>query len=191
MKNTKCVLNLALFCSLLFSIAASSQAFAQHKTSKLTQSNVKSFINAMTDMTSGVNNNSSKSKIETFLQRHLHDKARFKSEVSFSVPGYPSQTNSMALDKEQFIASIDQGSQSINKYDSTVNISDIRISKDGRKATLKTTTSEQGYMSMPGASDQIPVEGNSSCNQILMLDKKGYIQVYSAICETNIKFQEY
>ena len=162
---------------------------AQSKVDKLTKNNIENFVQTLTEMTSGNNLESSSSQIIQFLESHLHPKARFKSALVFNVPGHPAQENSMALDKEDFINSLADGAKAVQSYESSVEVKNIRISKDKKKATLKTESREQGMMNVEG--EQIPVEGNSSCDQIIMLSDDGIIQMYNANCKTVIEFQEF
>ncbi|MFP4313852.1 MAG: hypothetical protein ACLFR0_05950, partial [Alphaproteobacteria bacterium] len=101
----------------------------------------------------------------------------------------PPQANSMALDKEDFIESINAGSKTLENYDNSVSILEIKISSDKRKATVFTQGRETGTMNAEG--EAIPVEGNSKCHQIISLSEKGIIQIYTANCETVISFQDY
>lgn len=95
----------------------------------------------------------------------------------------------MALDKEDFIESIQAGGQALSNYENNVQILEIKISSDKRKATVQTQGHETGTMNADG--QELPVQGNSNCHQIVMLSEKGIIQMYNANCETTISFQDY
>lgn len=176
------------FFLIIFCVSAQS-SYAQNKIATLSESDVTAFIQNMTDITSGENLSHSQGAIVQFLDRHLHPKARFKSALQYNIPGFPTQESSVALNKEQFIENIQAGSQTLDNYNTSVEIRDIRISKDGKKATLSTIGKESGIMNTAG--QQFPVEGDSTCSQIIMLSDQGIIQVYNANCKTTIRFQEF
>jgi len=167
----------------------SQKSHAQNKIDALSEGNITFFILTMTEMTSGANLETSQANIVQFLNRHLHPKARFKSALQYNIPGFPAQENSIALNKEQFIENVQHSAQSMDNYQTSIEVQDIRISKDGQKATLRTIGRESGTMNASG--ELIPVEGDSHCTQIIMLSDKGVIQIYNANCATTIRFQEY
>lgn len=159
----------------------------------LTDDNISRFILESSKMMNGQTLEYSTSEIQEYLEKHLHEDARFKSTMNYNIPGYPSQGTSMSMKKEDFIKQIGEGSQAINEYENEISIDDIRISRDKTKATVRTTGFETGYMPVPdgaGNTRHMPIEGSSSCNQVLMLED-GVIQMYSAQCATSITFQEY
>ncbi|NCC21157.1 MAG: hypothetical protein EOM26_01695 [Alphaproteobacteria bacterium] len=179
-----------LFCATL--LLASPDAAAIEKTSRLTDDIVRRFIIETTDVTSRKDAYMSDDEVKNYLDRHLHKKGFFKSAIRYVIPGFPSQENTMSLDKKQFIESVMSGQQALEDYRTDVSIEEIRISSDGEKATVVTRAAEEGLMPVPSESggdpEKIPVEGNSTCNQILMLEDR-VIQMYSANCTTQINFR--
>ncbi len=179
-----------LFCAALIALLTPTLAVAG-KLNKLSESDIKSFIVETTKITSGQAIYRSNDEIRNYLDRHLHKKGFFKSKIRYIVPGFPSQENTLSLDKEQFIESILSGQQALENYYSEVDVKKVRISKDKTKATVVTKSKESGVMPVPGEggkAEKIPVEGKSTCDQILKLED-GVIQMYSATCETDINFQ--
>ena len=171
-----------------------SPANAQQKHKRLNKDIITEFIHKTSDMTSGANLEMSSEDIVEFLEIHLDKKARFKSTMKYNIPGYPAQETSMSLDKEDFIKSIQDGAQSMEDYENEIRIKMIKIAKNGKKATVQTEGFETGIMpvSTDGVTTQnVPIEGRSSCNQIISLGKKGVIQMYSAQCTTEITFLSY
>jgi len=154
----------------------------------LTESEITQFIEKTTDVINGHARDMSSDDIERYLKKHLHKDARFSSGVKYKIPGFPDQSASVVLMKQDFIRNVQQGSQALDDYETDVSIDQIKISKDGSKATVRTTGYESGSMNVQGAGI-IPVEGTSKCLQILMLTKNT-IQMYSANCETNIQFKQ-
>jgi hypothetical protein len=172
---------------MIFCIPA--EAFAQnHSASSLTESNIKSFIEQSTRMTSR-SLDTSVDTVVAFFETHLHSDARFKSTLTFHIPENPSQEKSMTLDKNEFIENVRSGAQSLSDYKTDVRVSSVKISSDGRKATVQTKGTESGKMSVEG--HEVPVEGQSSCDQIIMLSDDDIIQMYNANCNTDITFKNF
>ncbi len=182
---------LVLFCfSLVFALPAHAK---KDKIEALTDGNIKSFIEETSYMTSGGSKNLSLSKVKTYLEKHLEDDARFKSTMKYNLPGMPPQEQAVSLSKEEFIESVEKGAEKIDDYETIVEIKDIKISSDEQKAFVKTESTELVTMPVPsqnGGMEYVPVEGLSSCTQILSLNK-GVIQMYSAQCATEINFMDY
>lgn len=171
---------------------ASAKGFASEKHSTLTEDNVTAFIEETTKLTSGHNLNKSSEEIIAYLDRHLDKNARFKSTMTYNVPGFPPQQNAISLDKDEFIDYVQEGANSLEDYDNEINVDKVRISKDGTRATVQTSSFETGSMSVNGrdGGQEVPVEGVSNCLQILKLHR-GVIQMYSANCSTEIQFQQF
>jgi hypothetical protein len=157
---------------------------------KLTERDVRDFIIKTTKITNGDNRRISQEEVREYLGNHLHKEGFFKSIISYNIPGFPTQNNTLSLNKDQFTDSILNGQQTLEDYRTEVNVKNIRISKDGEKATVTTISREQGEMPVPGEggdTELISVEGQSTCSQILLLNDE-YIQMYSANCRTDINF---
>ncbi len=179
--------------TLLFlgSIVAFSIAFVDsaQAAKRLTEDMVRGFIEETTTLTDIQNENFDPDTVKTYLERHLHKNARFKSTMSYSIPGHDKQENSISLDKEKYIASITDSPKAVGGYDREIEILDIRISKDGGNATVTTKSTESGYINV-SAEQQVPMEGVSTCNQIIVMSKKNVIQMYSAQCTTEVEFTD-
>ncbi len=165
-------------------------AYAQ-KYKTLDEQAVTRFIEKTTKIITGSADSVSPDQAIRYLERHLHDDARFKSVMTYQIPGFPTQESAMRVDKREFIESIDEGAQALTKYQTEVQIKDVQISSDKRKATVQTVNREIGAMAISngfGEPEEVPITGTSQCSQILMLNKKGDIQMYNANCETLIEF---
>jgi hypothetical protein len=174
---------------LIFSIPA----FAQHSAKKLNNQNIENFIAALTEMASGNNLEGGTQNATSFFEKHLHPGARFKSSVEYVIPGSRSQSKNMALDKAQFIENVAAGPQAVENYENRVNVKSVKVSSDGRRATIETRGIESGMMTMPdeaGNMITIPMEGHSDCQQIIMLSDNDIMQVYNANCKTVINFSD-
>jgi len=170
-----------------------STCLADDKVKKLTNSNVKSFIESTTDITTGNSERLSTKKIQTYLDRHISNKARFKSVMKYNIPNMPPQEATLTLDKDEFMSSVNEGAEKITGYETLVEIKEIKIASSGEKAFVKTESTEYATMAVPsqsGGSEDVPMEGVSECTQIISLNR-GTIQMYSANCITEINFLEY
>lgn len=180
------------FGALVF-FAQSSACLAAGNIETLTKKNVKAFIEDTTDITTTNTQALSPEKIQAYLDTHLDKKARFKSVMKYNMPGMPPQEAALSLDKEEFMKSVVQGAETVDDYDTLVEIKNIKIASDGKKAFVKTQNTEYATMPVPtetGDVENVPMEGVSECTQILLL-KRGVIKMYDANCVTNIEFLEY
>lgn len=156
--------------------------------SSLTKSNVTDFIEETTSMTSGDSFYDDHDAIIEYLKKHIHEDARFISTLRFTFPGLSPQDTRMSLGKEEFINSVDKGDKALTNYENEIEITSVRISRDKKKATVKTTGSESGELPTPtedGGVQNVPVDGVSECTQILTLEG-GVIQMFNANCLTSI-----
>lgn len=161
------------------------------KVKRLTEQNITDFITETTKITEGHAFDMRADEINTYLEQHLNDEARFKTIVQYNVPGYPMQETAMSLDKQQFMEALQESAQSVDKYESAVNILNIRISSNGRSAIVETRSNEDIDLPVPledAKSEDVPVIGESTCTQNIMLSKSGIIQMLSAQCTTTIAF---
>lgn len=171
----------------------SSDAFADDKISKLTKKNVKAFIERTTDLTTNNSDRLSPKKVAAYLDKHIEGDARFKSLMTYNIPGMPPQKTSLTLDKKDFIKSVRDGADKIEGYENLVEIQAIKVASNGKKAFVKTQSTEYATMPVPGdngTAEDVPVEGVSKCTQVISLNK-GIIQMFSANCTTKIHFLEY
>jgi hypothetical protein len=156
--------------------------------STLTEENVKTFISRTSDVTNGKAADLAGDDIKTYLETHLHPSARFKSTMTYESPGFPSKEAELVLDKGEFMDSVSAGAQAVEKYSNTITVKEVKIASSGKSATVKTDSTEEGLMSVEG--QPVPIIGQSSCDQIIMLSDEGVIQMYNANCKTVITFKE-
>ncbi len=173
--------------------AHSSACLAAGSIKELSKKNVTAFIEDTTDITTRNSQELSVEKIQSYLDKHLDKKARFKSVMKYNMPGMPQQEASLSLDKEEFMKSVVQGAETVDAYETLIEIKNIKIASDGKKAFVKTQNTEYATMPVPsetGEVQDVPMEGVSDCTQILLL-KRGVIKMYDANCVTTINFLEY
>lgn len=165
----------------------SAQANKKHK--QLTEEIVSNFIVHTTEITKS---DRKINVIKSYLDRHLDDDARFKSSMTYNIPGFPPKQSTLALDKDDYINSIEESKESLGDYSSAVQVDEIKISTDKRTATVFTTGAEEGVIEVPngGTTERIPINGFSKCMQIVRLSKKNILQLYSANCETVMNFSQ-
>ena len=175
-------------------VVCSSLAHAQNKKNrykKFTNDNVREFIQDSTAITSVSNVQLDQRKVEQYLERHIDKDARFKTTITYIVPGMPEQEKTLSLNKQDYIAQVAEGANSVEHYHSDIDVQDVDISKNKKTASATTVSFETGIMEVPnpdGTVDSVPIEGRSECFQVLKLSKKGYIQMYSANCTTRMEF---
>ncbi len=166
-------------------------AFAQdsHNVTRLNNTNVEAFVQDVTNRANDIGSYEPED-LSSFFERHLHSNAFFKSSMSYLIPGYPSQKNSVSFNKEKYIETLLTTDSTVDDFEAEVTVSNIQISKDKKKATLETVTTENAVMKVPqnGSVEYVPMTGVSKCRQILMLSNRNDIQIYSANCETQMSF---
>ncbi|HRQ61993.1 MAG TPA: hypothetical protein PLO23_10880, partial [Alphaproteobacteria bacterium] len=67
-------------------------------------------------------------------------------------------------------------------------VREVKIASSGKSATVKTDSTEEGVMDVEG--QQVPILGQSTCDQIIMLSDKAVIQMFNANCTTIIRFKD-
>jgi hypothetical protein len=165
--------------------------YAAHETKRLTDNNIREFVMDVTRKANEAKQGYySHDELSSFFNKHLHPRAFFKSSMRYNIPGYPSQESSLTLDKDEYRDSILKSEDMVSDYDADVKVSFIKISKDKRKATVKTISHENATIQVPhsGNNQAVPLTGKSTCDQILMINANDVIQIYSANCKTVMSF---
>lgn len=183
----KAVLVRAYACFALAFFLFTPTAYSQTVTA-LTEDNVKAFISRTSDVTNNKAEGLDGNGIKTYLQTHLHENARFKSKMTYEIPGFPSKEAELALDKEEFMDTVAAGAQTVDKYSNQIAVREVKIASSGKSATVKTDSTEEGLMAVEG--EHVPILGQSTCDQIIMLSDKGVIQMFNANCTTIIRFKD-
>lgn len=180
-----------LFVVLCIALVPSSSVSAK----SLTKQSITAFVERTTKITSGsVDSGFSRDKTIAYLNKHIEKEARFKTLMRFDIPGQPPQESMMRMGKKEFIEKVRKGVDSIDDYDSTIEVLDIIISRDGRVATVRTRNAEGAMVPVQnesGGITQVPMDGVSYCTQILRLSDKNIIQMYNASCITDIAFTSF
>lgn len=166
-------------------------ASADGEAGRLTKQNVTAFIQKTTALMAGHADNMDTPAVHAYLEKHLHKDSRFKSTMRYLMPGFPTQEQTMTLDKEKFLENIEAGNNGIEDYDTDVEILRIKIAGNKKSATVTTRGHERAMMPVKdedGKTEDVNLQGLSTCTQILMLSKKDVIQMYNATCVTDIEF---
>lgn len=178
-----------IYLSLILCFTLTSPAHAA-KHNKLTDSNVRNFVEDATALTTG-DNDLSVDQTVRFLKKHLHKKARFKSVISYILPGFPPQDTALSFDKDDYIENIKNSVGAVEGHESVVEIKSIHITSNGKQAIVITDSKETGVMQVPlpdKTTEAVPIEGFTHCNQIIRLSRRGVIQMYNAVCDTKVEF---
>ena len=180
--------------TIIIAVSAAQRTVAQavsKKLKSLTTDNVSAFIEDTSILTSNQNIDRDDAKIAAYLDRHINKQARFRTSITYILPGLPDQEKVLALKKEDYIEHVKKGADSVEHYHSEIDIGDIKISKNKKTASVTTVTTESGIMQVPGDNgemEEVSLDGTSECFQVLRLGKKGYIEMYSANCTTVMQF---
>jgi hypothetical protein len=180
--------------ALTFMVCAAEKAGAQVKSerlNRLSEAKVTAFIEDTAILTSQQNLERNDADIISYLNKHIDKKARFKTNITYMMPGLPAQTKTLSLKKRDYIDQVLKGAQDVEHYNSEVQVDKVSIASNKKTASVNTTTIESGIMQIrgpDGVSQEVPIEGVSECFQILKLGKNGYIQMYSANCTTKMRF---
>lgn len=154
----------------------------------LTEDAVKDFIKQSSEITNRKAQDLGGNEAKNFFEAHLHPNARFKSKITYVIPGYPDKEAELALDKQEFIDSLASGSENVDKYSNNIKIKNVKIAASGKSANVETESTEEGQMEVDG--EKVPMIGVSKCDQILMLSDQGVIQMFNANCKTEIRFKD-
>ena len=182
------------FCLFVFALSSARQALALDKGNSikaLTDANISEFIEDTSILTSNQNIDRNDSEVTAYLDRHIDKKARFRTSITYNMPGLPGTEKVLTLKKQDYIEQVNKGADSVDHYHSDIEIESVKISKNKKTASVNTVTTESGIMKLPaedGSMEEVPIEGESRCFQVLKLSKKGYIQMHSANCVTIMNF---
>lgn len=168
-----------------------SAALAQKRINRLSEKAVREFIEETAQVIQRQGRYAAEERVKAYLDRHLHGKSLFQSKMKYVIPGFPSQTNMMSLDKAQFIESVVGKNVAVDSYKADVRILSVNLSADKSKASVVTENNENGMMNVNGGESgktAVPVNGHSKCDQVLVL-QDGIIRMYSAVCKTTVQFE--
>lgn len=159
-----------------------SHASAENITA-LTEQNVREFIKLNEQYASSDSGNTIEDTY-TFIQKHTHDDARFKTSTTMSLAGQK-KTNEISSDKDDYLEGILKAKEVISDYKSKIDIQDLKISADKTKATLKVHMKNLSHLAKNKLfdSETLYTLGVSDCTQILRLDQ-GIIKLYHSSCTT-------
>ncbi len=156
----------------------------------LNQNNIRAFLEQAEQMANG-QGDMTLEDMTAWFDNHLAEDGRFATTLHYEMPGRPAKDTSISLNKPQYIEGIVGGRDTMQNYSSTLDIQAVDISANGKRATLKTVTHERGKLSIPneqaGGADLVPVQGQSACDQVLIISESNYIQMQKAECKTSMK----
>lgn len=164
---------------------------AYAESGNFTEDDIRDFVMRTSSVMDGTAESEDGVDVQSYLTTHLSPEGLFKSEMTYNIPGYPAQKNTMALDRTQFIESVLDGRKSLQGYKADVSIQKIGITDGGQRANVRIRSRESGTMTMQTAEGQeetLPVEGISLCDQVLIFSEDGEIQILSADCRSEMTF---
>jgi len=190
------------FLTLILLLGLSSPAPAQNDPRKdfvitLNEMNIKEFLQEVSAISTGQRPDMMDEDVADYFTNHIAEKGTFKSIIRFQIPGFPTQDGEMKLNREEYAASVIKGRYMLEDYVTEVNIQDLKISSNGKSATFKSVTKERGKMPMikdEKKKDQIemvPIQGESTCEQRLVVSLNNFIQMANADCTTLISFDAF
>ncbi len=200
------ILLLPLVLALTFSVLCltATPAAAQFKkdprkdfVTALNERNIRAFLEEVSAISTGQRPDLLDDDVANYFNNHVSDKAVFKSKMHYDIPNFPSQATEMKLNKEEYIGTILQGRFMMEDYQSNIEIRDLKIGGGGKNATFTSVITEKGRMPFPkdpkkpNDVEMIPIEGQSTCRQRLIVSFNNFIQMARAECETDISFDPF
>ncbi len=159
---------------------------------RLSENNIRAFLENVEQIVNGNKPGMTPAKMNDYFQDHMAENGTFATILHYDVSGTPAKDINVSLTKQQYIDGVMKGNSPIKDYNSTIDILNLNIAADGKSATLKTVTREQGKL-MPGQqagqAEQVvlPVTGESTCDETVILSASNLIQLQSANCTTSMK----
>ncbi len=163
----------------------------------LNEDNIRKFLSEVSAITTGQRPDMLDDDVIDYFNNHMADNGSFKTVMRYQVPGFPNKDIDMKFKKEDYIDTVVNGRYMLEDYQTQVDIQDLKISAGGKAATFKSITKERGRM--PFVKDEkskevtelIPIEGESICEQKLIVSFNNFIQMASADCKTVISFDPF
>lgn len=163
----------------------------------LNEGNIRAFLQETGEISTGQRPGMTDDDVTDYFTNHLADKGEFSSTITYEIPGFPNRDVEVKLDKENYTSTVVTSRNMLDDYRTNVSVSDLKIGSGGKSATFKSITKEKGRM--PWAKDpensteteMIPVQGESICEQRLIVSYNNFIQMASAACKTRISFDPF
>lgn len=181
-----------LFLALILSVTFLSGGGKNPDQGRLTESRVTSFIQEVTDISTGKRSDMDRYSITSFFMDHIADNGKFINTVQYDLPRVQAQEQVLEMNKLSFISHILQGMDT-EREEAEIHIEYIEILDEGRTAKIITTNTERGMMPYDDGSGRpqyMPVRGQSFCEQTLALNNR-HIQMVEATCSTAIQLARY
>ncbi len=169
----------------------------------LNKQNIEAFLKEVSEITTGQRPDMLHDDVENYFTNHVTNKSTFKSVMKYNIPGFPTQDIDMELDKDQYIKMVLKGLYMLQDYQTEVSIENLKIGSNGKSATFKSRTKEKGRMPWVKDSENkdnsegnqnaemIPIEGESVCEQKLIISYNNFMQMAKAECSTAISFDPF
>lgn len=163
----------------------------------LDENNIKEFLSEVRQISTGQRPDMMDEDVENYFTNHIAEKGKFKSALRYEIPGFPMQETTLELGRDDYINSVVTGRYMLENYTTSVDVQDLKIGNNGKSATFKSITTERGNMPWirdPEKKDEIemiPIQGQSVCEQRLIVSFNNFIQMAQADCATVISFDAF
>lgn len=164
---------------------------------QLSEQNILSFMREVSAIATGQRPNMLDDEVGDYLNNHVADQAKFESTMNYHIPGFPAKNIDLKLGKPEYIHSIITGRYTLQDYDTRIVIDDLDITNGGKRATFTSITDEAGMMPFPKNEndpndlEMVPIKGQSTCQQTMIVSFNNFIQMADAKCHTEISFDPF
>lgn len=163
----------------------------------LDETNIRQFLEEVSQISTGQRADLLDEDVVDYFTNHMAEKGEFQSTMRYQIPGFPTQDTVMKLSRDEYINVVVKGRFMLEDYTTAVDVQDLKISGNGKSATFKSITRERGKMPFlkdPEKKDvieMIPIQGESVCDQKLIVSFNNFIQMAQAECTTVISFDPF
>ncbi len=162
----------------------------------LDEQNIRDFLREVSEISTGQRPDLLDDDLIDYFANHIAEKGEFKSSIRYQIPGFPTQDSEMVLAREEYINSVINGRFLMEDYKAEIDIQDLKIAGNGKSATFKSVTKEKGRMPMAKDEEKkqiemIPIQGESTCEQRLIVSFNNFIQMAKAECTTLVSFDPF
>jgi hypothetical protein len=177
-----------------------------HPAQVINHDNLEQFLNTLSNEVINPESFTAITDKEIYLKRHIHDKIKYESDVTYIMPGMPASDTKVSFSKQEYIDSVINLQNVMQDYKSETFIGNKKISKNGKTATIRINIAESGIMTLPeqnngqaldninndaslAAGMELAFSGNTSCDQEIGLSEQNYLQIQKTKCVTEIRFK--
>lgn len=180
MTQTRNIL-LTLTAALLLSVVAPPAVHAQAVT-KITDTQIRAFYAELKTLF--------KRPYNEFLTRYesrVHDDLQYNSDTEILIKGQPPmQADSLTMTKSDLVSNADRAYENGKTANLQSDIETITIAPDGKSARVKVISSAKGLLFPAADGSQMKADTTESCEEDLVLNPQGKLQILTSNCHTQI-----